>query len=383
MTRLLILSFSPLLSDARVLKQIREFTRDYDVVTCGYGDAPPGVVEHIRIPDEMRLDDQAGKLITLRQYRLAYGSVSGVRWARRELRGRDFDIVLANDLETLPIALELNPRLGVHSDLHEYSPLLHEEHAPWKRWISPYLTWLCRRSLPRATSITTVSHGLQRAYRDEFGVDVEVVTNAAPFIDAEPTPVHSPLRLVHSGAGLRNRALHETVEGVMLSSADVTLDLFLTPNDPRYIGELRDLAARSGGRVRVNDPVPYAQLAQTLQGFDVGVFVLRPVNFSYRWSLPNKIFDYVQARLATLVGPTPEMAEFVRDNGIGMVAEGYSPESIAAAVDALTPQDVVRFKAAAHARARELSADPQIAVWRRAVDRIRDGEAISGKGARR
>ncbi len=38
--RLLILSFSPIVSDARLLKQVRRFRDDYAVTTCGYGDAP-------------------------------------------------------------------------------------------------------------------------------------------------------------------------------------------------------------------------------------------------------------------------------------------------------------------------------------------------------
>ena len=378
MTRLLILSFSPIRSDARVLKQVAEFAKDYEVITCGYGDAPAGSAEHIRIPDDVRLDDQSGKLITLRQYRLAYRSVSGVRWARSALRGRQFDIVLANDLESVPIALALKPRFGVHADLHEYSPLLHEEHAPWKRSISPYLTWLCQRVLPKVSSATTVSRGLQREYAAQFGAPIALVTNAAPYTHAQPVPTKRPLKLVHSGACLRNRGLHETIEGVLMSSSDVTLDMYLTPNDPRYLAELRELAESSGGRVRVNDPVPYVDLAAALRRYDVGVFVLRPVNFSYRWSLPNKIFDYIQARLAVLVGPTPEMAGFVAEEGIGVVTEDYSPEAIARAIDALTPEEVERYKSASHEGARRLSSEPQVAVWREAIDRIRcDGEATA------
>ncbi|MGQ2914785.1 glycosyltransferase [Microbacterium aurantiacum] len=376
MTRLLVLSFSPIRSDARVLKQVSEFAKTYEVVTCGYGPAPDGSVEHIRIPDHVRLDDQAGKLITLRQYRLAYRSVSGVRWAREHLCGRSFDIVLANDLESVPIALWLKPRYGVHADLHEYSPLLHEEHAPWKRWISPYITWLCRRALPRVTSITTVSRGLQRQYEAQFGVPVGLVTNAAPYIEGAPTPTTMPLRLVHSGACLRNRGLHETIQGVISSMSGATLDMYLTPNDPSYLSELRTLAASSGGRVRVNDPVPYSALAEELRQYDVGVFVLRPVNFSYEWSLPNKIFDYVQARLAVLVGPTPEMAEFVTDERIGVVADDYTPTAIAKAIDGLTVDSVQTFKAASDDGALRLSAAPQVAVWRTAIDEIRHlGEA--------
>ena len=38
--KLLIISFSPIARDARVLKQVRLFTPKYEVTTCGFGPAP-------------------------------------------------------------------------------------------------------------------------------------------------------------------------------------------------------------------------------------------------------------------------------------------------------------------------------------------------------
>ena len=49
-------------------------------------------------------------------------------------------------------------------------------------------------------------------------------------------------------------------------------------------------------------------VARTLNAHDVGVYVLPPVSFNHLWALPNKVFDFVQGRLALVVGPSPEMA---------------------------------------------------------------------------
>ena len=47
--------------------------------------------------------------------------------------------------------------------------------------------------------------------------------------------------------------------------------------------------------------------------YDVGVFLL-PASFPNQVHvLPNKLFDYIQARLAVAIGPSHEMAEVVRD----------------------------------------------------------------------
>src|SRR5690606_32302142 len=245
-------------------------------------------------------------------------------------------------------------RRGVHADLHESFPRLHEEHEAWTRRISPYQSWLCRSSLPRCAAVTTVSQRIAQEYTEQFGVDVGVVTNASPWTDLSPTPVGDPIRLVHSGACLRNRDLHVLVDAVAAAAsgehpAPVTLDLYLTPNDPGYLEELRSRAAATGGIVTVHDPVPYAELLTTLNAHDVGVHVLPPVSFNNANALPNKVFDYVQARLGLVVGPTPEMAQLATAHGVGVVTADFTAEALAATPPRVPPGRVRARPAASRA----------------------------------
>lgn len=374
--RLLILSFSPIVGDARVIKQVKHFQDEYDVTTCGYGDAPEGVTRHIRIPDDRQQNDLYPRFLVLRLYKRVYWRTGAASWARDHLQAGEWDMILANDVETVPLALSLEPELGVHADLHEYSPLLHSEHRAWMRWIAPYFRWLCRKFVSRASSWTTVSGGLARRYKKDFGFEPLVSTNAAPEWPAEPTPTPSTLRLVHSGAGLTNRALELMIDAVDLAKNDYTLDLYLTANHPAYIDELRRRAATVPG-VTVHDPVPYSDLPAILHGSDVGVFVLPPVNFSYEWALPNKLFDFIQARLAIVVGPSPEMASIVQENGLGLVTGAFTAQSLADSLDQLTPESVDRYKQAAHQAASRLTSDNQIAVWDDAIAALASRRVLS------
>jgi hypothetical protein len=364
---LLILSFSDIRGDARVLKQVREFTADYDVTTCGYGEAPDGVVEHLRIPSDApswRFDRVA---LVLRRFERAYRGNRAVIEAERLLAGRAFDVVLANDLDTVPLAIGLRPRGGVHADLHEYTPRQRYEDLRWRVFFAPLMAWLVRTYVRRADSVTTVGEGVAAEYERVFGVRAGVATNAAPHVVSEPTPVGEPIRLVHSGAGLRNRNITLMLDAVERATRPVTLDLYLTENDPGLIAELR---GRQSERVRLHAPVPYAELIRTLSQYDVGVFVLPPINFNYRWALPNKLFDFVQARLGIIVGPSPEMARVVERHGLGAVAGGFTADDLAREIDALTPERVAGWKAASDRAAVELSSETQVRVWREAIDAL-------------
>ena len=364
--RLLILSFSPIEGDARVLKQVTLFSEQYDVTTCGYGAAPEGVARHIRIPDNQPQNDLYPRFLALRLYERAYWRTSAVAWCRRELQPGSWDVVLANDFETVPLALSLEAPAGVHADLHEYTPKLRSENKGWMRWLSPYYRWMARKYVRHVSSSTTVGAGLARQYAADFGFSPGVVKNATPEWQLAPSVPADRLRLVHSGAGLRNRHLDIMLEAVALSTTRPTLDLYLTPNHPDFIVQLRKRAAELDG-VTVHDPVSYSELIPTLNAFDVGVFVLPPVNFSYEWALPNKIFDYVQARLGIIVGPSPEMASIVREHELGVVTRDFTAQALADAIDALTPEATARFKAASDTAASTLNAAAEVQVWDAAI----------------
>lgn len=361
---LLILCFSPLKSDARILKQIHLFKDDFEVTSCGFGEQPVPGISHIRIPDNAP-NVLSGKLITLRQRLLAYWRIPAVRWVKKNLKKGAFDVIIANDLEAMPVALKLKPRIGVHVDLHEYSPSLGEESPIWMRRINPYLLMLGHKYFPKAkqaaSTFTTVSYGLQREYRRVFEIDAEVVPNAAPYQDRQATPVSAPIRIVHSGVCLRNRNLAATIAACG-AVAGVTLDLYLVPNDPGHLEELRQLCDQHAN-VTLHDPLPYLEIADTIARYDVGIHVMPASSFNNKWALPNKVFDYVQARLAMVTGPNPEIADLVQRNNLGLVTEDWSQEAIETALVQLNPELIASFKSSADAAAKALSAEEQILPW--------------------
>ena len=367
--RLLIFSFSNLLGDARLLKQISGFAGDYEVTTCGYGETPDPRVTHVQLSGDHPIWAYDRIALMTRQYSRAYWGSPAIQEAKRALAGREFDVILANDVDPVGVALSLNPRRGVHVDLHEYSPRQKEDMLRWRLFVAPFIRWMVRRFVARANSWTTVSGGLAREYARVFGFQPGLVTNASPMHDFEVTPCGSPIRLVHSGAALRDRKLEIMVDALEQTTANVTLDLFVTPNDPAYVAELRE-RSKTLASLTVHDPVPYRELITRLHDYDAGVFVLEPVNFSYRWALPNKLFDFVQARLGMIVGPSPEMVDLVNEYDLGAVADSFTATSLAHQFDRLTLERVQTWKSAADRAAAELSSETQVQKWRDAIARL-------------
>lgn len=377
--RLLILSFSPLYRDARLLKQIRGFASQYDVTTCGFGPAPHPDVTHVEIQPQV----PATRLMSLwnvaqtavRSFGRVYWGTGYVRTARTLLAGRQFDVVLADDIDAVPLAVDLFGGERVHADLHEHWPTLNEDVPRWRVLRAPYYRWLVRRFVSRAASVTTVSEGIAAEYTREFGIPVGVVLNATPYAELEPTPAHEPLKLVYSGMGAPKRGIETLIAAVARTARPATLDLYLVGADESYLAQLRALAADAGAPVRILPAVPYTELLRTLNGYDVGIYAPKPINLNYELSLPNKVFDFVQARLALLVGPMREIERMVREAGVGAVAEDFTPDALARELDRLGPDDVAAYKQAAARAAHSLSAETQQHGWEDAIAAIAERSA--------
>lgn len=366
--KLLILSFSDISADPRVRKQVQLFADRYEVTTAGFGVAPAGVAQHIEIPTESTLGNVNGRFILLRQYRMAYWQIPVIKAAWRILKGGKFEVILSNDLDAVPIALRLKPRLGVHADLHEFYPGLHEDIPAWEKWRKPWISWLCSHYLPKVSSTSTVSNGLCRAYREQFGIDPLLVPNATPYAEFTPREVAEPIRLVHSGVLHRNRRLEVTLEAVRDVGPGVSLDLYLVNKDSAYLAELQEVYGCEW--IVFHSAVPYEKLLSTLNRYDLGVHVLAPTNFNNKWALPNKFFDYTQARLGLLIGPSLEMAPLVEEYRNGAVASGFCAADLAKVLRGLTTEKVSQWKQASDRIAHELSSENQMQNWETAISRL-------------
>jgi len=160
---------------------------------------------------------------------------------------------------------------------------------------------------------------------------------------------------VHIGVADERRRLEDTIEAVRSLGGRFTLDLVLTRQN-EYRRRLERLAGSDAG-IRVLPPLPTQELLSFGNAYDVGVFLL-PARFPNQVHvMPNKLFDYIQSRLAVAIGPSQEMAAVVREWDCGVISESFAPESFAAALGQLTVEEVRRLKENSDRAARVLTAD--------------------------
>jgi glycosyltransferase involved in cell wall biosynthesis len=353
-----VISFSPIARDARVLRQLRYLAPDYDLIVVGQGPVPDqwagraGVTwvnadkKWRRIVAIARLPILLLSRFSSRVFDLWYWS-SPAHLAAFAAADRvappDLAAIHANDWNTLPLALRLASTRAsrVVLDLHEFAPLEFEERLLWRAFYPAPIRALLRRSASRLAATITVAPAIAERYRLEFGLDPVVVLNAPDSVEVSDHAVDPErIRMIHHGAAQHGRQLELLIDVVAGCDPRFSLD-FMLVGDPEYIDELRGRAKRlDGERIHFRDPVPPDQILAAIADYDIGLFLLPPSSFSKAESLPNKLFDFITAGMAVIVGPTPAMASFVRANGIGLVTESFDPEVAANTLNRLDAKQI-------------------------------------------
>jgi len=360
--RILCIAFSPLQADARVLRQLRVLQEHGEVTTVGYGDAPNGAAVHIQVPDNASSLPQTplgvARLALRRHKAVELKSPGEAAVVAEAVASGPYDLVVANDARALPLAFAAANGAPVYADMHEWAPEEKSAIFVWRVLVAPYMSHLCRTYLPHTAAVTSVSSGLSQLYADTYGLSVETVRNSADLQELTPSPVDPEhIRLAHSGTADPERNIMELIDAVEELGPRFSLDLYLLEVPGGHLAQVKRRAAKVP-QVTVHDPVPPQTLPTELNQYDLGLFLYPLTTLSHRFHLPNKFFDFVQARLGLVFSPAPEIQTYMDQYHVGTITSGTTAQDLVNTLKELTVAQIEEFKQASQRHARALSNEP-------------------------
>ncbi len=86
------------------------------------------------------------------------------------------------------------------------------------------------------------------------------------------------------------------------------------------------------GRVIFEKAISHDQLIPTISGGIAGLCIIQNISKSYLYSLPNKLFEYIQAGLPVIASDLPEIKDIIRKYDVGIIVDPDSHISIAAGI---------------------------------------------------
>ncbi len=282
---------------------------------------------------------------------------------------RRAQLLVANDLDTLLANFLAKGGRRLVYDTHEYYtevPELVARSVVRRIWLT-----LERWIFPKLRTIITVNESIARAYQDRYpslgaaGRVVHVVRNIPMQRALGPMPSRDSLGLpsnkgvlILQGAGINIQRGAEEAVLAMKDLPDHVL-LIIGSGDAWPVLEGLIKEHRLDDRVRLMGRMPYERMMDFTRNADLGLTLDKDTNLNYRFSLPNKLFDYFNAGVPVLATDLPEVAGIVRKYDAGIVITHPTPEAIASAVRAFFADrdQAARYRANATFAARELDGE--------------------------
>lgn len=264
----------------------------------------------------------------------------------REIDLSNVDLIVAHSLASLPAALALKRYAGVGLvyDAHE----LETERAGWSKGVRRIARFFERRLISECDHTFVVSDSIREWYRSAYpGLAVTTVRNVADTKIASGASLLRPLLKISSntlvytycGAITKERGLEEIVD--VFQGLDEEYALVLIGDGPA----LEELKLRANGarNIYFHCAVPVESLVNLISGADVGVFVTASTSLSYRYCLPNKVFEYAAAKLPMLLGDGPELKRFANEYPAAKTVAS-DRASLLAAITAWTRAEILDLK---------------------------------------
>ena len=245
------------------------------------------------------------------------------------------DVYLSNDLDTLLanfLASKINKKPIVY-DSHELFTEVPE--LINKNFIKSFWVLIEKLCFPNLKYIMTVSEGIASYYKEKYKKSILVIKNV-PFLNNEFSENKESFNLsnfnenqkniIYQGSLNKDRGISLMIDAMQ----HVNANLFIFGGGDLE-NKLKRYVIKKGldKKIFFIGRVPFQRLKSITKKFDLGLSFEKDTCLSYRFSLPNKIFDYVHAEIPVLASNLPDISKFINENHIGEVLMSRKSKEIA------------------------------------------------------
>lgn len=244
-------------------------------------------------------------------------------------------IILANDLDTLIPAKIISVlfKLPLVVDFHEiYSemPSLKQGSIQKRVW-----KFFERIFVPGLQNTYTVSESYAQWFKKEYKIQPKVIKNVPFKIESPILEKNSDKNIIlYQGAINPSRGIDKMILAMQYLENSV---LWIIGDGPLF-AEYKLFAKENGVAEKISffGKISPDELRLITPQADIGLSLEEDNGLSYRYALPNKVFDYIHAGIPVLGScDLPEMKKLIHEFKIGMIIENHDPEHIAEKMKAL------------------------------------------------
>ncbi len=347
--KMLILTNRTLHNGPRMIREFQTFQHDFEITAIGTSKPTDQAIHYRSISESQSIITKILNAIFRRLFykKLTKHIAEYSPAIEKFIEAAHFDVIIIHEPNYLPLLSRLKktlPFIAVYN-AHEYHPLEFEDIDGWKETIGQYPFTLYQKYLKDIDLLVNVCDGIAQKCKQEFGKESLVVPNVAIQSDVAPVSNTGIIKLIYHGALMQSRHIEDMIDVMYLLGSNYQLDIMgtVSKGNEAYLNYLQAYAKKTGN-VNFIPPVDFDRIIPFINTYDIGLFLLRPNNFNYAHALPNKLYEFIQAKLAIAIGPSAEMKAVVDQYDLGVVSDDFTPDSLAAKIRQLNREDIQRYK---------------------------------------
>ena len=245
------------------------------------------------------------------------------------------DVYVSNDLDTL-LANFLVSKI-------KKKPLVYDSHELFtevpelinKSFVKSIWVQVENIFFPKLKHIITVSEGIASFYEKKYKKSILVIKNV-PFLNKNHSTNEESFNLlnfnknhkniIYQGSLNKDRGIILMIDAMKYVNANL---FFLGSGD--LVKEYKENVVKKGlqNKIFFIGRVPFQKLINITKEFDLGLSFEEDTCLAYRFSLPNKIFDYIHAEIPVLASNLPDISKLISENNIGEVLGSRDPKKTA------------------------------------------------------
>lgn len=259
-------------------------------------------------------------------------------------RFKNVDIVHCNDLNALPIGVLIKifgRNVAVVYDCHEYETETNGLKGNEKR----LKKWLERALIKYVDRICTVSGSISKEYARLYNIPApSLVLNCPVYRDQPKRDLfrenlnirQDQTIFLYQGGLAKGRGVELILDAFSGLVSDKNVLVFMGYGPLESLIKEKTLQEKA---IYFHPAVNPKVLLNYTSSADYGISFIEDSCLSYRYCLPNKMFEYLMAGLPVLTSNLSEMKSLVESAGIGIVAGTNTVEGFRKAVAASLEQD--------------------------------------------
>ena len=248
------------------------------------------------------------------------------------------EILLSNDLDTL-LPNYLISKIFKTKLVYDSHELFTEVPELINRpFVQNFWLTIEKNILPNIKNCYTVSKSISLYYNLEYNTNFKVIRNLPFAINKTSTSTftfenNNKKIIIYQGAVNKARGLELIITTMQYIENTILVIIGSGDIEIKLLQQIRVLDLDE--KVKLISKITPKELQELTPLADLGISIEENFGLNYKFALPNKLFDYIQAKVPVLISDLLEMKNIVQKYGVGEIVKDRNPEKLAIQITAI------------------------------------------------